>query len=148
MPADLVPHSEIPALAARISPELLEVLRRIQRDEFIPNGGDLDAKTAEASRRLTEVGLVDPADAGDERAAPYMWVINGNGSRVLGCKTGIRGGPHYEVPSVELASWLEGLGPDRWWNVDGDPLLTGRLRFPCPAAGLAAEPSLFGESEE
>ena len=28
-------------------------------------------------------------------------------------------------------------GTDRWWNVDGDPLLTGRLSFPCPADELA-----------
>src|SRR5262245_61481414 len=47
--------------------------------------------------------------------------------------------PHYKVPSSELAGWLEGQGVDRWWNVDGDPLLTGRLSFPCPADELATE---------
>ena len=36
-------------------------------------------------------------------------------------------------------AWLEDQGKDRWWNVDGDPLLTGRLTFPCPASDLAAE---------
>ena len=48
-------------------------------------------------------------------------------------------GPHYELPSAELAAWLEQQGKDRWWNVDGDPLLTGRLDFPCPADELADE---------
>jgi hypothetical protein len=44
---------------------------------------------------------------------------------------------HYELSSTELAQWLEVQGG--WWNVDGDPLLTGRLTFPCPADELAAE---------
>ena len=48
-------------------------------------------------------------------------------------------GPHYEIHSTELAAWLEKQGKDRWWNVDGDPLLTGRLEFPCPADELAEE---------
>jgi hypothetical protein len=48
-------------------------------------------------------------------------------------------GPHYEIPSTELAAWLDEQGKDRWWNVDGDPLLTGRLDFPCPADELAEE---------
>src|SRR5207249_8593119 len=30
-------------------------------------------------------------------------------------------------------------GADRWWNVDGDPLLTGRMTFPCPGDELATE---------
>jgi hypothetical protein len=46
-------------------------------------------------------------------------------------------GRHYEISSAELAQWLEQQGG--WWNVDGDPLLTGRLPFPCPADELAAE---------
>lgn len=48
-------------------------------------------------------------------------------------------GPHYEIPAQELAAWLEQQGKDRWWNVDGDPLLTGRLSIPCPADELAEE---------
>jgi len=48
-------------------------------------------------------------------------------------------GPHYELPAEELAKWLEKQGADRWWTVDGDPLLTGRLSFPCPADELASE---------
>jgi|SRR5579883_1632904 len=51
----------------------------------------------------------------------------------------IKQGPHYEIDSSELAAWLESQGVDRWWNVDGDPLLTGRVSFPCPADELAAE---------
>jgi hypothetical protein len=51
----------------------------------------------------------------------------------------LRDEPHYKIASSELAAWLEGQGTDRWWNVDGDPLLTGRLSFPCPADELAAE---------
>ena len=43
----------------------------------------------------------------------------------------ILNGPYYEVPSSELAAWLEQQGKDRWWNVDGDPLLTGEMPFPC-----------------
>src|SRR3954471_21222269 len=51
----------------------------------------------------------------------------------------IHGEPHFSIPSAALADWLEGQGVDRWWTVDGDPLLTGRLSFPCPADELAAE---------
>ena len=47
--------------------------------------------------------------------------------------------PHYTIRSSELAAWLESQGTDRWWTIDGDPLLTGRLSFPCPADELAAE---------
>ena len=70
---------------------------------------------------------------------PFHWVMNGNGSRVLSYLTGIRSGPHYEIPSTELATWLELQGKNRWWNVDSDALLTGRLSFPCPADELAKE---------
>jgi hypothetical protein len=51
----------------------------------------------------------------------------------------LRDEPHYTIASPELAAWLVGQGTDRWWNVDGDPLLTGRLSFPCPADELAAD---------
>jgi hypothetical protein len=47
-------------------------------------------------------------------------------------------GRHRPLKSTELAQWLEGQ-PDRWWTVDGDPLLTGRISFPCPGDELAAE---------
>jgi hypothetical protein len=51
----------------------------------------------------------------------------------------IQTGRHYEIHSAELAKWLEEKAPDSWWNVDGDPLLTGRLSIPCPTDELAAE---------
>lgn len=44
-----------------------------------------------------------------------------------------------EISSIELAMWIEGQGEDIWWNVDGDPLLTGQISFPCPANELANE---------
>ena len=44
MPADLVPHAAIPNLAAQVSPEMLEVLRRVQKAEFITNGDGIDSK--------------------------------------------------------------------------------------------------------
>src|SRR5436190_5148789 len=47
--------------------------------------------------------------------------------------------PHFEISSAELAVWVERQGLDRWWNVDGDPLLTGRVPFPCPGDELAEE---------
>jgi hypothetical protein len=46
--------------------------------------------------------------------------------------------PHYEVPAAELAAWIEQFGPDCWWSVDGDPLLTGLLSIPATGDKLAA----------
>jgi hypothetical protein len=51
----------------------------------------------------------------------------------------LRDEPNYQIASSELATWLEQQGVDRWWSVDGDPLLAGRLSLPCPADELAAE---------
>jgi len=45
--------------------------------------------------------------------------------------------PHFEVPSAELAAWIDMQGTGVWWNIDGDPLLTDRLTFPCPGDELA-----------
>ncbi len=45
--------------------------------------------------------------------------------------------PHFEVPSAELAAWIEKQGRNVWWNVDGDPLLTEHLAFPCPGDEFA-----------
>jgi hypothetical protein len=140
MPADLVPNAAIPGLAARVdSPALLRVLRHIQKAGFILNGRQVDEETASALGRLTGLGLVDPGYEGAVSGRPDLWVSNGNGSRVLSYLTGIRAAPHYEILSSDLAAWIEQLGEDRWWNVDGDPLLTGRMPFPCPADELAAE---------
>jgi hypothetical protein len=137
MPADLVPHEAIPALAAGVTMEMLKVLRRIQHEGVILNSADLDQQTAAGLQKLAERGLVDPVYDGPTDRPPYMWVSNGNGSRVLSYKTGIRSGPYYEIPSTELAAWLEQQGIERWWNVDGDSLLTGSLTFPCPGDELA-----------
>jgi hypothetical protein len=139
MPTSLVPHKSIAALAAKVEPTSLQILRRIQRDGFIINQSDLGATTIAALQQLTELGLVDAGYEGSTRDKPLMWVSNGNGSRVLTYKTGLRSGPHYEVFSGDLARWLEQQGAERWWNVDGDPLLTGRINFPCPADELATE---------
>lgn len=51
----------------------------------------------------------------------------------------ILAGPHFELPSTELAKWVEAQGLDCWWNVDGDPLLTSLVSFPCPGDELVAE---------
>ena len=45
---------------------------------------------------------------------------------------------YYEISAVELAAWIEQQGEDRWWNVDGDPRLTGLMFFPAPGDELAA----------
>jgi hypothetical protein len=47
--------------------------------------------------------------------------------------------PRLELPSAELAAWLDKQGSDVWWFVDGDPLLTGNVSFPCTGDVLAAE---------
>jgi len=44
--------------------------------------------------------------------------------------------PSYTVRASILAKWIE-TQPDRWWIVDGDPLLTSLLDFPCPSDELA-----------
>jgi hypothetical protein len=45
--------------------------------------------------------------------------------------------PHFEISSTDLAAWVEQQGADRWWTVDGDPLLTGLIPFPAPGDDLA-----------
>jgi hypothetical protein len=50
----------------------------------------------------------------------------------------LRDKPHYSISAAELAKWLESQGPEKWWTVDGDPVLTGRLSVPCPADELQA----------
>lgn len=51
----------------------------------------------------------------------------------------IRGEAYYQLPAGELAAWIERQGADTWWTVDGDPILTGRLSFPCPGDELSDE---------
>lgn len=140
MPADLVSNETIPERAALVdTAEMRRVLGRIQQEGFILKGRDVDRESAAILQRLAELGLVDPGFEGSTDGQPYVWVRNGNGSRVLRYLTRISAGPHYEIPSSELAAWLEEQGEDRWWNVDGDPLLTGKLTFPSPADELAGE---------
>ena len=95
MPAVLVPHGLIPELAARVSPDMLDILRRLHRAGTLRSRRELDQRKAEGLRCLAELGLVDPGFAGDTDGPP-LWTVNGNGSRVLTYLTGIRGGPHYE----------------------------------------------------
>lgn len=49
---------------------------------------------------------------------------------------GMKSKPHYTLPAAALAEWI-GNQPDRWWSVDGDPLLTSVVDFPCPGDELA-----------
>lgn len=50
----------------------------------------------------------------------------------------IADGPHYEIPSAELAKWVDQFGPNHWWSVDGDPYITGWVGSPCRGDELAA----------
>src|SRR5438128_650141 len=47
----------------------------------------------------------------------------------------VREKPHYTISSAALAQWIDNQ-PDKWWMVDGDPYLTGRVDFPCPSDEL------------
>ena len=51
----------------------------------------------------------------------------------------------YVISSEELARWLESQ-PGAWWLVDGDPLLTSRIGFPCPSGELAEELRRIGKN--
>jgi hypothetical protein len=44
--------------------------------------------------------------------------------------------PYYTLAANTLAEWLENQ-PDKWWSVDGDPVLTSSVDFPCPSDELA-----------
>ncbi len=84
MPAALVPEVDIPALARQVtSPAMLKALRLLEEQDFIHNSSDLDGATAEALKRLVELGLADPGYAGPTDGDPFIWVGNGNGKRVL-----------------------------------------------------------------
>lgn len=144
MPAPLVPHANIPLLAHQITPAQRGVLEEIQHAGFIRNH-HLDGQTAAALQELTTLGLVDPAYDGPTDGPVHLWMSNVNGQRVYRYLTGIRSGPHYELPAEQLAAWLEDRGNASWWSVDGDPLLTGRLYFPCPTDELAAELRRIGQ---
>lgn len=49
----------------------------------------------------------------------------------------IESGPHVTASSKDLAKWIELQGNATWWNVDGDPLLTDEVVFPCPGDELS-----------
>ncbi len=134
MIAELVPHADIPDLAARITPEMLSVLSEIQRTETLRPSAGRDGEKDRVLRRLVELGLVDGDE--DARGEPRMYRINANGSRALFYRTGIRSGPHYELAPATLADWIEDQDRGMWWAVSGDPLLTSLMSFPCAAADL------------
>lgn len=46
--------------------------------------------------------------------------------------------PYYTIKAENLANWLDDQ-PDSWWIVDGDPVLTSHVDFPCPSEELSAE---------
>jgi hypothetical protein len=46
--------------------------------------------------------------------------------------------PYYTIKAEKLADWLDGQ-PDSWWIVDGDPVLTSQVDFPCPSEELSVE---------
>ena len=44
--------------------------------------------------------------------------------------------PYYTIGAADLAQWLA-QQPNCWWNVDGDPVLTSLVDFPCPSGEIA-----------
>jgi hypothetical protein len=145
MPAELFPQTAISELAANVNSRQLDVLRQAQKAGFIMNSSDMNPDTRSILDELSALGMLDVAFDGDIKDQPYLWTSNGNGQRVLRYLTGIRSGPHFEVAADTLAKWLEKQGQDQWWSVDGDPLLTGRLDFPCPGNELAIELMKIGK---
>lgn len=57
----------------------------------------------------------------------------------------LRNKPHYTVSAKALADWIEEQ-PNRWWSVDGDPLLSSILDFPCPGDEIAPAIRKIGKS--
>jgi hypothetical protein len=51
--------------------------------------------------------------------------------------TRVRDLPHFRIHAADLAKWVESQGDESWWSVDGDPILTQRLDFPCTGDELA-----------
>lgn len=49
------------------------------------------------------------------------------------------------VTAAAMADWLESQ-PERWWVVDGDPLLMSLVDFPCPSDELAPVIRRIGKS--
>jgi len=53
--------------------------------------------------------------------------------------------PYFTISADELANWLDEQ-PNAWWTVDGDPVLTSCVDFPCPTDELSAELRRIGKS--
>jgi hypothetical protein len=53
--------------------------------------------------------------------------------------------PFYTISAKTLAEWLDDQ-PEAWWLVDGDPVLTSHVDFPCPSDELSAELRRVGKS--
>jgi len=47
--------------------------------------------------------------------------------------------PHYKISPSDLADWLDERAPASSWSVDGDPLLTALVDFPCPTDELSLQ---------
>jgi hypothetical protein len=58
----------------------------------------------------------------------------------------IRDLPHYRIAAAELAKWIADQDEESWWTVDGDPVLTQRVDFPCPGPDLAVALIQIGKS--
>lgn len=52
---------------------------------------------------------------------------------------------HYRISAGVLADWLERQTDPSWWSVDGDPILTERLNFPCTHDELAGALRAIGQ---
>jgi hypothetical protein len=52
--------------------------------------------------------------------------------------------PYYTIKAEDLAEWLDNQ-PKAWWIVDGDPVLTSFVDFPCPSGELSAELRRIGK---
>lgn len=84
MPASLVPSGDIAKLADQVdSPAMLRVLLRLREAGFILNGDAVDSETVDALKQLANLGLVDPGYAPGKEDAPFIWVSNANGQRLL-----------------------------------------------------------------
>ncbi len=53
--------------------------------------------------------------------------------------------PYYSIHAEQLADWLDEQ-PESWWSVDGDPVLTSHVDFPCPSDELSKELRSLGKS--
>ncbi len=137
MPAALVPNEAIPKLASQIdSPATFMVLQYLQQAGLIRNGEGVDDEMAAILQRLTGLGLIDPGYSGPTDAKPYLWTINGNGSRVLEhietspplqatlqpkvrvhlrAHTALTALPDWDrLQMLSKAESLQGLGPASW----------------------------------